>query len=207
MNRLLVVLVGLLPLAAEPALFFSKKFPGSKPEYFEVRLSQAGRAEYREAPDEDPLIMKLTPEETEPYFALAKKLDYFKRQVESGLPVARMGDKIMRWTDGDEKAEVKFNYSQDQDAEALHDLFERIGESGQAYYQLERTVKYDRMGVNQSILQLEAMWDKKRLVGVAQYLPLLDRVVKNDAYLNMARERAAKLADVFRGKPPAEAAK
>lgn len=207
MTRILLASLCLLPLAAEPLLFFSKRFPGSRPEYFEVRLTPDGKAEYREAPDEEPLVMKLSPEETEPYFALAKKLDHFKREVESGLPVARMGEKLFRWTDGAAKSEVKFNYSLDPDATALHDLFEKIGESGQLYYLLERTVKYDRMGVNQAILRLEANWDRKRLVAVQQYLPLLDRVVKNEAYLNMARERAAKVAAAFRGAPPAEAAK
>ncbi len=31
-----------------------------------------------------------------------------------------------------------------------------------------------------------------------QYLPLLDRVVKNESYLNMARERAAVLSEFIR---------
>jgi hypothetical protein len=207
MSRILLACLFLLSAAAQPLLFFSKKFPGSRPEYFEVKLSPDGKAEYREAPDEEPLLMKMSAAETEPFFELAKKLDHFKRPVESGLPVARMGDKIFRWTDGAARGEVKFNFSQDADAEALHDLFEKVGESGQLYYLLERSVKYDRMGVNQAILRLESQWDRKRLVGVQQYIPLLERVAKNDVYLNMARERAAKLADVFRQPTAADGAK
>ena len=45
-------------------------------------------------------------------------------------------------------------------------------------------------------------YDRKRLVGVERFLPLLDRVAKNDTYLHMARERAAALADVFRNPKP-----
>jgi len=52
--------------------------------------------------------------------------------------------------------------------------------------------------VNQSILQLQAAWERKRLLGIQQYLPMLDRVAKNESYLHMARSRAAALADAFR---------
>ena len=199
--KLLPVLLMALPTFAEPLLFYSKSFPNSKPDYMEVRLTQDGQAEYRESPTEDPLRFKLAAADTEAIFALAAKLGHFSRPLESGLPVARMGEKTFRWVDGDKKTEVKFNYSSDVDAEALHDDFEKICESGQFYYLLERVVKYDRMGVYQVVLKLEAAWERKRLMGVELFLPLLDRVVKNDSYLNVARDRAAKLAALFRGKP------
>ena len=81
-----------------------------------------------------------------------------------------------------------------------------MAESGQYYYELEKTVKFDKLGVNQAILKLESAWDRKHLVGVAMYVPLLDRVAKNDSYLNMARDRAEKLSATFRevGAPKAK---
>ena len=66
-------------------------------------------------------------------------------------------------------------------------------------------MKYDKLGVNQALLLLQVSYEKKRLVAADQYLPLLDRVVKNDSYLHMARERAASLADAIRGQYAAKA--
>ena len=205
--KLLPVLLCALPLCADPLLFYSKSFPNSRPDYMEVRLTRDGLSEYRESPTEDPLRFKLTPADTEAFFALAEKLGHFSRPLESGLPVARMGEKTFRWEDGGKKTEVKFNWSTDLDAQALHENFEKICESGQYYYILERAVKYDRIGVYNVLLKLEAAWDRKRLMGVDLFIPLLDRVVKNDGYLNIARERAEKLAATFRGKPLEEAGK
>jgi len=202
----------LLPVAAmaqapggqSPRLFYSKSFPGSKPAYTEIRLERDGKAEYREAPNEDdPITFQLTPAETETVFLLSDKLDHFGRDLESGLNVARMGEKMLRWEKGAEKHEVKFNYTLDPDGALIHDWFERMCESAYYYIDLERAAKFDKLGVNQAILKLEAAWDKHRLVAVQQYLKLLDRVAKNEAYLNMARERAAKLAEVFRNPPAA----
>jgi hypothetical protein len=52
--------------------------------------------------------------------------------------------------------------------------------------------------VQDAILRIEVTRDQKRLVAEQQFLPMLDRVVKNESYLHMARERAAALADSIR---------
>jgi hypothetical protein len=197
-----LLLCALPALAGDPSLFYSKSFPGSTPPYMEVRLAADGSVEYRETPDEAALRFKLKEAELKPVLELTAKLDNFSRPLESGLPVARMGEKTFRYEKDGEKKEVKFNYSQDLDAQALLEWFERITESARYYYDLERAVKFDRLGVNHAILKLESAWDRQRLVAVDLFEPLLNRVIKNDVYLNMARERAAKLAEAFRAGPP-----
>ncbi|MBL0160296.1 MAG: hypothetical protein IPP47_24900 [Bryobacterales bacterium] len=209
MKILLALLLPVLAFAQDaPKIFFSKTFPGSRPAYMEVRLDRDGRAEYREGPDEDnPVVLKLAKEDVDTIFALADKLEHFNKELESGLKVARMGDKLLRWQHGAEKHEAKFNYSADPDAQAIHDWFERINESALYFIDLERAAKYDKLGVNSALLKLEAAWDRHRLVALPLFLPLLDRVDKNENYLNMARERAARLAALFRNPPPAAPAK
>ncbi len=194
------------PAADGPRLFYSKTFPGSKPPYMEIRLDRAGRAEYREAADEEfPIAFQLRPRETRVVWELSEKLDRFRKPLESGLKVARMGDKLLRWEQGQERFETKFNHTLDPDAQLLHDWFERMCESAILQADLERAVKYDRLGVNQAILRIEAAWDRKRLVGVDQYVPLLKRVAANSSYLNMARERAEKLLALFQTEEGSEA--
>jgi hypothetical protein len=207
MIRLLLFLLPLFASSAAdgPRLFYSKTFPGSKPSYMEIRLDRNGRAEYREAPDEEfPIVFQLRPQEARVVWELSEKLDHFRKPLESGLKVARMGDKLLRWEQGQERFEAKFNHTLDPDAQLIHDWFERMCESAILQADLERAVKYDRLGVNQAILRIEAAWDRKRLVGVDQYVPLLKRVAANSVYLNMARERASKLLAVFEADGSAE---
>jgi hypothetical protein len=185
-------------LGQEGTLFYSKSFPKSKPEYMEIIVEATGEAIYKEsAEDEQPVKFKLTAEEVKAVWGLAEKLEYFTRKLESGLPVARMGEKTFRYTKGETKQEAKFNYSQDLDAQALQDWFERMTETVNLYFDLERTAKFERLGVDRALLHLEAAWDKKRLLSYELYYPLLNRVIKNDSYLNMARERAARLKAIF----------
>jgi hypothetical protein len=185
-------------LAADPRLVLTKKFPRSNPEFSEIRIERDGRAEYREAPDEDPLPVKLTRAEADALFDAVEKCERFRKPLESGLNVARMGEKTFRWENGDERHEVTFNYTQDLNGQEVLDWFERIVESERHLIEIERTARYDVLGVNAALLQLEAGYDRKRLVGLEQYLPMLDRIAKNEKYMNMARERAARLAETFR---------
>ncbi|MBI1898706.1 MAG: hypothetical protein HYZ57_09970 [Acidobacteria bacterium] len=197
-------------LSAAPSLpgqrvMYTKSFPGSVPAYVGIELSSDGSAVYKEAPDdEQPVKFQIPREAAGEIFALARKLDRFKRPLEANLKVANMGIKTLRWEDGAEKNEVKFNYSLDLDAKALTDWFERLTETQLHLFALERAVRFDKLGVHKAILQVEAAYDRQRLVGLERFLPMLDRVAKNESYLHMARERAAALAAAFRNpRPPA----
>jgi hypothetical protein len=191
--KILLLLLVALPAAGQ--LFMSKSFPGSVPPYGEVRIDSEGNVEYREDPkDENPMKFQLSGADKADITELVDKLGKFNRPLESGLKVANMGAKTFRW----EKNEQTFNYSEDADAKALLDWFERICETERDYIALETAAKYDKLGVDRAMLLLEISWDKKHLVTPEQMLPLLDRIIKNESFLHMARNRAANLADAIR---------
>ena len=194
----------LVALSADPSIVYSKSFPGSTPSYVEVNLERDGSVVYKEKEDDDqPVKFSLKREEADAIFALADKLEHFKNPLESGLPVAKMGEKMFRWVNGSEKYEQKYNYSISEDVKALQDWFEKITETEMHLFNLERTVRFDKLGVNKTLLQLETSWDRRRLLAVNQFEPWLNRVVKNESFLNMDRDRAQKLLDSFKNPPPA----
>jgi len=193
-----------LQAADAPRIVYSKAFPGSVPPYVQIALDKTGDIEYREAVDDDsPLKFKLAEAEVIEVYGLAEKLDYFKRPVESGLKVAFMGTKTFRYEKGDEKREVQFNYSEDPSARALWEWFERMTESAEHRIDLDRAAKYDHLGLVKALNLLWSAMDRKRLVGLDQYLPTLDRIVKNETYMHTARSRAAEIAEAIRAGAPA----
>ena len=185
--------------ADAPRIEYSKYFKGSVPEFVAISVDQSGQVVYKEAADDDrPIRFQMPEEQVAEIFSLAGKLNHFARPLESPLKVAHMGIKTFRFEDGATKSEVKFNYSDDADARQLADCFERITETEQDFINLERAVKFDKLGVNQALLLLQITYEKKRLVSPQQFLDLLDRVAKNESFMHMSRERAASLADAFR---------
>ncbi|MDP8989966.1 MAG: hypothetical protein M3N41_07790 [Acidobacteriota bacterium] len=185
--------------ADAPSITFSKSFPGSLPAFFAITVERTGDATYNESEDPDNLEkFQLESGATAEMFELAERMDRFKKPLESGLKVANMGQKTLRFEAGGERSETKFNYSSNEDAKLLTDRFERIGESLRTLLELRRAARHDRLGVNAAVLKIQSLWENRRLLATAQFLPLLDQVANDEAYIHMARERAAQIADAIR---------
>ena len=48
---------------------------------------------------------------------------------------------------------------------------------------------------------MQITMERNRLVAPEQFLPLLDRIAKNESYLHISRERAAAIAEEIRKSP------
>ncbi len=200
---LLFLLAGCSFAGDGPRIFYSKSFPGSTPAYVEITLERSGAAVYKEAPDDElPLKFHLSEAETTDVFSLTDKLEHFKNPLESGLKVAFMGTKTFRYEAGAERTEAKYNYTTDLSAQALQDWFERMSESEEMRIELERTARYDRLGVDKALRTLLYAMDRKRLIALDQYLPMLDRIANNESYMHTARAKAAELAEMIRAPKP-----
>jgi hypothetical protein len=182
-----------------PRVIYTKSFPGSTPPYMQISVGQDSSVIYNETTDKDNAeTFQLEPAVTASVFDYAEKLGHFAMPLESGLKVANMGAKTLRWENGAETSEAKFNYSQDEDAQKLVDIFESISTSDRFYSQLKRAIRYDKLGVNDALLQIHILYNQKKLMATAQFLPLFDRIAKDETFLHIARERAATLAEFIR---------
>ena len=202
-GRIVVLLLGasLLSLAAtahaQETLFFSRGFPGSIPPYFEVELTSDGNAIYREEPDEEePWTFTLRPREAKVIFQLVKQLDGLKRPIKNDRKVAFTGDKIFRYDSGNGQiAEVAYVYTEEPDAKALESWFLRMAESAQHLFDLERVVRFDRLGVNKALLYFQTSFDKNRIVASHHFLPVLRKVAGDQRFVHIAQARAAALIE------------
>ena len=204
MKVALLLLTAVSAWAADaPRISFSKSFPGSTPAYFMITVDRDGAATYNETEDPDNAEkLTLEPSVLNQMFALADKLGHFKKPIESGLKVANTGMKTLRWENGGEKSETKYNYSTIDDARVLTDYFERVAESARLLIDLKRAIRHDRLGVNAGVNNIQVLWNNKRLLATPQFLSVLDQVAGNESYVHMARERAAQIADAIRATPP-----
>ncbi len=189
--------------AASPAparIVFIKEFPGSSPPYYAVSLTEEGAAEYATAPDDpQPLRFRLSESLTRQVFQIAARLNRFQgAQLEARRKVASMGKKTLRYEGGGQRHEASFNYSENQDAVALANLFEKISITQQHLLQLERLARFDRLGVMKQLLQIEISMNKGELVEPVQFISLLEEISGNTQYLHIARERAARLLERIR---------
>jgi hypothetical protein len=200
MKSLLILPLLACCLYAAPAkLTFTKTFKGSVPEFCSVEVDTTGALVYKESTnDAQPVKAQLPEPDVNQLFDLAKSLDFFKSPIESGLKVANTGRKTFRYDSEDGKSqEVVFNYSTLEPAQKLLDHFEDIAATERAWSDLDRTVHFDHLGINDSLAEVESLWLSNHLAAPAQFIPLLNRIVSHASFMHLARERAARLKDEF----------
>ncbi len=185
--------------AAVPKLTYTKDFPGSDPAWLSVAVDRSGALEYKESPkDNQPVQAHLSQTDAQALFSMAEKLNYFKSPLESGLKVANTGKKTFRYeSETGAPTQVTFNYSINVTAQQLLDRFEQIAATERAYLDLDRTVHYDPLGVNDALAQIEALWLNKQLAVPQQFVPLFTRIATHQSFMHLVRARAARLKDEF----------
>ena len=191
-----VLLAAVAAAAWADELYFSRDFPGSAPAFFDVTVQSDGSGGYREALDEEPLEFKVDKATVEELWSRVQALDGLATQLDSKRKVAFTGDKVLRFTAADGKqAEAKFVYTEDPEAQALVAWFLRAGETARHRIELERVIRFDRLGVNDALLRLQSAFDRERVIAPEQLLPVLEQIVNQKNILHLARARAAGLIE------------
>ena len=101
-----------------------------------------------------------------------------------------MGKKTLVYESGKERNQAVFNYSENADAMALADLFERISNTQQHRMTLERLARFDKLGLMKQLLSLESALNKRDLAEPALLGPVLEEIAANKSYLHIAQQRA-----------------
>lgn len=189
-------------VAASPSdgatITFRKIFKSSYPEFVEIKVADSGSGTYdiRQLNDDaNPQPMKVDPALVQKIFDLSAKLhDFNGVDLEMHRRIANLGEKTFRYDRGAESHSVTFNYTLDRSAAALLDIFEGLSRQQTDLSDLVRTMRYDRLGVNDVLLQIQKDYDRKLLPEPQQLLASLDQLAADTHFIDIARDRARTLA-------------
>lgn len=188
--------------ASNATVTFRKVFKSSYPEFVEIKISDSGAGTYdiRQLTEESsPRAMHLDTSLVQTIFDLAAKLHNFDGvDLEMHRRIANLGEKTFGYDRGAESHHVTFNYTLNRDAVQLLTIFEGLARQQTDLSDLERTMQYDPLGVNDVLIQVQKDFDNKLLPAPAQFLPSLDRLAADTHFIDIARDRARKLAGRIR---------
>jgi hypothetical protein len=190
--------------AENPAaqITFRKVFKTSYPEFVEIKINQAGTGSYdirQLDEDANPQPFEVSAPLAQRIFALAAKLNNFQNvDLEVHRRLANLGAKSLLYEKGAEKHETNFNYTLDDTAAQLVNIFEGLARQTTDLSDLVRTMRYDHLGVNDVLLQIERDYNNKLLPEPERLLPALDQLAADDKLIDLARSRARALATRIR---------
>jgi hypothetical protein len=196
-----VVHAGRAP-AGGATITFRKVFKSSYPEFVEIKVDDTGKGTYdirQLSDDASPEPLQIGAPIAQKIFDLAGKLHNFQGvDLEVHRKIASLGDKTFRYESGAETHEVTFNYTMDPTATELLNLFENLSRQESDLADLQRAMRYDRLGVNDVVDQVQQDYDRKLLLEPERFLPLLDQLASDQKYINIARDKARTLAGHIR---------
>ncbi len=182
---------------------YRKIFKTSFPEFVEIKLNPqgVGTADLRQLDEEaNPQPFEISPPLAQKIFGFAAKLHNFQGvDLEVHRRLANLGEKTFTYTSGSETHETKFNYTLDDSAAQLVNIFEGLARQSTDLSDLVRTMRYDRLGVNDVLQTIDADYQHKLLPEPERLLPALDQVAGDDKFIDIARQKARTLAARIRG--------
>jgi hypothetical protein len=132
-------------------------------------------------------------------FALSGELHHFQAQdLDVHRKIASLGEKTFRWQQGTTTYETKFNYTLNAAATQLLQIFEGLARQQESFELLTRRMKYDRLGINDALLECDADYTRGLLPEPQTLLPLLDQIAADTHLVDIARQRARNLAERIR---------
>jgi len=192
-----------VPASADATLTFRRVFKGSSPELIEISIredSDVASYEIRQL-DEDAGASSFQVGATlrTKIFDLAAQLHHFQGlDLDVHRKIAYLGEKTFRWESGSEIHETKFNYTLNPAAEQLLQIFEGLARQQEHADLIARRMRYDRLGVNDALLQLESDLNRSLLPEPQRLLPMLDQIAGDPKFVDIARQRARSLAERLR---------
>jgi hypothetical protein len=191
-----------LPFSDSPTITYRKIFRSSYPEFVEIKLDGSGHGTFdiRQLDEAaNPQPFEISAALAAKIFALTAKLHNFQGvDLDIHRRIANLGEKSFRYDKGSETHEVKFNYTLDDSASQLTVIFEGLARQTTDLSDLERTMRYDRLGVNDVLQQIEQDYNNKLFPEPERLLPALDQLAAEDKFIDIARQRARSLAGRIR---------
>jgi hypothetical protein len=191
------------PAAPSSKITFRRIFRGSTPEFIEIVVRDDAKSatyEVRQL-DDDPGAQSFEVSDAlrTKIFELARTLHNFAGQdLDVHRKIANLGEKSFRWEQGAVSHETKFNYTLNPSASQLLQIFEGLARQQEHFVLLTRRIRYDRLGINDALLQFESDLNRGLLPEPQVLLPLLDQIANDPKFVDIARQRARALSDRIR---------
>lgn len=191
------------PASAHGAmLVFRKIFKSSYPEFAEIKVSEDGSGTWDirqldETPRPEPLQIA-APLAHKMFKLVAELHDFQGVDLDVHRRIADLGQKTFRYQDGADVHQVTFNYTLNNPANQLLAIFEGLERQELDLSDMERTMRYDHLGVNDVMTRVQRDVKSKLLPDPEALLPVLDQIAEDSDLIDIARKRAREIAEQIR---------
>jgi hypothetical protein len=189
-------------IATDAVITYRKIFKGSVPESVEIIISETGKCTYdirQLAEDPKPQEFEVGRPIRDKIFSLAKELNNFRNQdLDIHRKIANLGAKTFRYEKEGVAYETTYNYTLSTPASQLQQIFEGLSYQQDHMQTLQRTLKYDRLGLYDALGYLQADLENGVIPEPEHLLPVLEQIANDTHVIEIARQRARAITTKIR---------
>jgi hypothetical protein len=192
----LAVITAAFPVraAGEAVIIYTKVFKGSVPESVELIIRETGKCTFdirQLAEDPKATEFEVGQPIREKVFSLAKELNNFRNlDLDTHRKIANLGAKTFRYEKDGVVNEVTYNYTVNTPASQLQQIFEGLSYQQDHLQTLQRTLKYDRLGLYDALGYLDNDLENGVIPEPEHLLPVLEQIANDTHVIEIARSRA-----------------
>ncbi|MFI5174381.1 MAG: hypothetical protein ACHQKY_05960 [Terriglobia bacterium] len=192
---------------APTSIHFSKEFRQGPYECFKISIDQQGRGKFEAKPRDGELItrdLQVTVETMQRLLAAFESAQFLSsaRDYESHMKVADMGMKTIMFERSGRSREVRFNYTLDRHMAAIADLLSGLVTTQLRIDSLEKTMRYDKLGLPDQLNALQGELNSRWLVDAELMIPILTEIANNHAFFNIVQRKAQQLIQQIESAKP-----
>lgn len=191
---------------ALPTITFDRVWEGYQPQSVNITVQSTGPAKYisrnpftppdQTGPDPDYLLdFTVSARNAEKLFRDAKEANYFNGDFTfKKHAVATTGKKTLTYADPSRHFETTFDYSENRAIQEITNIFAGISNTIEHGHKLQFLHRFDKLGLDEELKAMENAAESHNLAELQIIRPTLESIAADTAVLNIARQRAKKLA-------------
>lgn len=191
---------------ALPTITFDRVWEGYQPQSVNITVQSTGPAKYisrnpftppdQTGPDPDYLLdFTVSARNAEKLFRDAKEANYFNGDFTfKKHAVATTGKKTLTYADPSRHFETTFDYSENRAIQEITNIFAGISNTIEHGRKLQFLHRFDKLGLDEELKAMENAAESHNLAELQIIRPTLESIAADTAVLNIARQRAKKLA-------------
>lgn len=190
------------PILGSPSITFTFEFPEADPPHYVLKVDSAGQAAYqsvdrgtRQIGDWESFTVSAATRDR--IFALARDTGYFVGNFDYRKSrIAFTGNKTLTYESGGVSHSTTVNWSENANITELLAIFQGISSTVEAGDRLRYLRKYDRLGLNEYLANLEKQANMGWLKEIHVIKDALEQVVRDRNAMEVAKRRAQRLLDL-----------
>ncbi len=177
---------------------WKKDLTRGRMESYQIEVNENGQVTYQFFPDQGEVVLvnlRLSSKKVDFLLDMFSKADFLnkKKNFVSSRKVASTGINTIRLESGLQQREIVFRYTENKILKKIILFFNQLSQQEQSLFEMDISLKYDRLGILKRLDQLDRYLQRKELIDPKRFIPVLEKISTDKSLINLARKQARQI--------------